>query len=155
MLSHVFIGITDFDRAMVFYQPIMAALNLQTKFCDSTKPWAGWMSKDAPRPLFVIGTPFDEHPATPGNGQMIALLAPNREIVSRCHALALANGGSCEGPPGLVRITTPTTTAPTCAIPTATSSASVATSRVEINDQPRIADNKKPAEAGFLLKTCD
>ncbi|MBK5553714.1 MULTISPECIES: VOC family protein [unclassified Pseudomonas] len=101
MLSHVFIGITDFDRAMAFYQPIMAALNLQTKFCDSTKPWAGWMSKDAPRPLFVIGTPFDEHPATPGNGQMIALLAPNRESVSRCHALALANGGSCEGPPGL------------------------------------------------------
>jgi catechol 2,3-dioxygenase-like lactoylglutathione lyase family enzyme len=101
MLSHVFIGITDFDRALVFYQPIMAALNLQTKFCDPGKPWAGWMSTDAPRPLFVIGTPFDEHPATPGNGQMIALLAPSREIVSRCHALALANGGSCEGPPGL------------------------------------------------------
>ncbi|WP_242487905.1 VOC family protein [Pseudomonas sp. TH31] len=56
---------------------------------------------ERPRPLFVIGTPFDEHPATPGNGQMIALLAPSREIVSRCHALALANGGSCEGPPGL------------------------------------------------------
>lgn len=101
MLSHVFIGITDFDRALAFYQPIMDALQLRMKFCDPGKPWAAWMSKDAPRPLFVIGTAFDEQPATPGNGQMIALLAPNREIVNRCHALAMAQGGSCEGPPGL------------------------------------------------------
>ncbi|WP_447792195.1 MULTISPECIES: VOC family protein [Pseudomonas] len=101
MLSHVFIGITDFDRALAFYQPIMDALKLQMKFCDPGKPWAAWMSKDAPRPLFVIGTAFDEQPATPGNGQMIALLAPSREIVDRCHALAMVHGGSCEGPPGL------------------------------------------------------
>ena len=101
MLSHVFIGITDFDRALAFYQPIMDALQLQMKFCDPGKPWAAWMSKDAPRPLFVIGTAFDEQPATPGNGQMIALLAPSHEIVNRCHALAMAHGGSCEGPPGL------------------------------------------------------
>lgn len=101
MLSHVFIGITDFDRALAFYQPIMDALQLQMKFCDPDKPWAAWMSKDAPRPLFVIGTAFDEQPATPGNGQMIALLAPSREIVNRCHALAMTHGGSCEGPPGL------------------------------------------------------
>ena len=83
MLSHVFIGITDFDRALAFYQPIMDALKLQMKFCDPGKPWAAWMSKDAPRPLFVIGTAFDEQPATPGNGQMIALLASSREIVNR------------------------------------------------------------------------
>ncbi|MBK5304486.1 MULTISPECIES: VOC family protein [Gammaproteobacteria] len=101
MLSHVFIGITDFDRALAFYQPIMDALQLQMKFCDPGKPWAAWMSKDAPRPLFVIGTAFDEQPAKPGNGQMIALLAPSREIVNRCHALAMVHGGSCEGSPGL------------------------------------------------------
>lgn len=101
MLSHVFIGITEFDRALAFYQPIMDALQLQMKFCDPDKPWAAWMSKDAARPLFVIGTAFDEQPATPGNGQMIALLAPSREIVNRCHALAMAHGGSCEGSPGL------------------------------------------------------
>ena len=101
MLSHVFIGITDFDRALAFYRPIMDALQLQMKFCDPGKPWAAWMSKNAPRPLFVIGTAFDEQPATPGNGQMIALLAPSHEIVNRCYALAMVHGGSCEGPPGL------------------------------------------------------
>jgi putative acetyltransferase len=32
---------------------------------------------------------------------MIALLAASREAVAACHAVALANGGTCEGPPGL------------------------------------------------------
>ena len=32
---------------------------------------------------------------------MIALLAKSRDIVGRSHAAALANGGKCEGPPGL------------------------------------------------------
>jgi catechol 2,3-dioxygenase-like lactoylglutathione lyase family enzyme len=32
---------------------------------------------------------------------MIALLAKSRDIVGRSHAAALANGGKCEGAPGL------------------------------------------------------
>jgi hypothetical protein len=32
---------------------------------------------------------------------MIALLAPDRAAVDRCHAVALAHGGSSEGAPGL------------------------------------------------------
>ncbi len=32
---------------------------------------------------------------------MTALTAPSRAVVDRCHALALAAGGTCEGPPGL------------------------------------------------------
>jgi predicted lactoylglutathione lyase len=31
---------------------------------------------------------------------MIALEARDKEQVDRLHALALANGGTCEGPPG-------------------------------------------------------
>jgi lactoylglutathione lyase len=36
-----------------------------------------------------------------GNGQMVALLAATRAQVDAAHALALAHGGRCEGPPGL------------------------------------------------------
>jgi lactoylglutathione lyase len=32
---------------------------------------------------------------------MTAFLAAHRATVDRCHALALAHGGRCEGPPGL------------------------------------------------------
>jgi hypothetical protein len=41
MISHVFIGITDFQRALAFYTPLMDSLDLSLKFCDTEKPWAG------------------------------------------------------------------------------------------------------------------
>ncbi len=101
MLSHIVIGITGFERAFAFYSPLMATLGLQLKFSDGGKGWAGWVGADAPRPLFVIAQPFDGHPAQAGNGQMTALLAPTRAAVDQAHAIALAHGGACEGPPGL------------------------------------------------------
>ncbi|MGH8780517.1 VOC family protein [Paraburkholderia sp.] len=101
MISHVFVGVTDFDRAYRFYSPLMQALQLTQKFCDRETQWAGWMAADAPRPLFLIGKPYDGNPADRGNGHMIALLAQDRDAVDRAHKTALAHGGSCEGPPGL------------------------------------------------------
>lgn len=100
MFSHIFIGVTDFDRALAFYQPVMAALGIAPRFVDTAHPWAGWQSHPNPRPLFLIGRPFEgEH--APGNGQMTAFAASTRAQVDAVHAAALANGGHCEGPPGL------------------------------------------------------
>ena len=39
-------------------------------------------------------------PATVGNGVMVALQAASRDQVRRLYDIALANGGTCEGPPG-------------------------------------------------------
>lgn len=82
MISHVCIGANDFQRAFAFYQEVMRALGLKLKFKDLERPWAGWMHPDNPRPLFVIGKPYDGEPATSGNGQMIALLASDRQVVA-------------------------------------------------------------------------
>jgi catechol 2,3-dioxygenase-like lactoylglutathione lyase family enzyme len=101
MLSHVHIGIGDFGRALGFYAPLMDALGLQLKFRDDASQSAGWVSPQAPRPLLLIGKPFDGQSARAGNGQMIALLAPSRAAVDQVHTLALSLGASCEGPPGL------------------------------------------------------
>lgn len=101
MISHVYIGITDFPRALAFYTPVLDSLGLVLKFSDPYKPWAGWMSPKGPRPLLLIGTPFNGDIAHPGNGQMVALLAPTRAAVVQCHALALRLGAQCEGPPRL------------------------------------------------------
>ena len=101
MLSHIFLGTNNFRPAFKFYSTIMAELGLQLKFCDEKKPWAGWVSPDAPRPLFLIGKPFDGNLALAGNGQMVALLAPSRDAVDRVYEVALAHGGSSEGAPGL------------------------------------------------------
>ena len=101
MISHIFIGISDFGRALAFYSALMDTLALKRKFADEQKSWAGWMAPDKPRPLFVIGRPFDGAPQQAGNGQMTALLAVSRDQVDQAYAVALANGGRCEGAPGL------------------------------------------------------
>ncbi|MCO4880863.1 VOC family protein [Paraburkholderia caribensis] len=101
MLSHVFIGVNDFERAFAFYSAVLAELRLALKFREEDRPWAGWMKPGVARPLFLVGKPFDGAPAVAGNGQMIALLAADRATVDRAHATALAHGAACEGPPGL------------------------------------------------------
>lgn len=99
MFSHVFLGTRDFKRALAFYRPLMAGLGLAERFCDPSRPWAGWQSSPGPRPLLLLGRPFDGG-HEPGNGQMVALLAASRALVDQAHATALAHGGRCEGPPG-------------------------------------------------------
>ncbi|PZP31683.1 MAG: glyoxalase [Roseateles depolymerans] len=101
MFSHVFIGTNDFERSLAFYTALTEALGIAARFCDASRPWAGWQSSPDPRPLLLIGRPFDGQPHAPGNGQMVALQAASREQVDRAHAAGLAHGGRCDGPPGL------------------------------------------------------
>ena len=54
-----------------------------------------------PRPLFLIGKPFNEQDPQPGNGQMLAFLAETRAIVDEAYTVALKFGGTSEGAPGL------------------------------------------------------
>ena len=101
MFSHIFVGVSDFQRALRFYRAVMPVLGVQERFCDMERPWAGWQSSPDPRPLFVIGKPFDQRPHEVGNGQMTAFLASSREAVDQAYATALAAGGLSEGAPGL------------------------------------------------------
>lgn len=79
----------------------MDSIGLKLRFCDRSKPWAAWETGDQPRPLFIITRPFDELPASAGNGNMVAFAATNRETVDRAYRVALESGGKCEGPPAL------------------------------------------------------
>lgn len=101
MFSHIFIGINRFEPAFQFYSALMEALGNTLRFCDRARPWAGWQSYPEPRPLFLIGAPYDGNAHAAGNGQMAAFSARDRATVRKVYALALANGGSPEGAPGL------------------------------------------------------
>lgn len=101
MISHIFLGITDFEKALAFYDPLMAILGLPERFRDPVRQWAGWSNRDGGRPLFLIGLPFDGGTASPGNGAMTALSARSRAEVDECHRIALLHGGRNEGDPGL------------------------------------------------------
>ena len=54
MLSHCFVGVNDFEAALRFYRAIFEVLGHPLRFCDRTRPWAGWQPADAARPLFLI-----------------------------------------------------------------------------------------------------
>lgn len=97
MFSHVTLGTNDIDRARAFYVPVMATLGLSEPFAMP----GGVVFGDLAGAKLFIGPPFDRAAATHGNGEHVALLAPDRDAVDSFHAAALANGGSCEGPPGL------------------------------------------------------
>lgn len=101
MYSHVYLSVTDFERALAFYRPLLRSLDIEERFCEPHKPWAGWHSAGASRPLFVIGHPFDGQVHHPGNGQMVAFAASSPAAVNAAYQIALAQGGRCEGRPGL------------------------------------------------------
>ena len=101
MFSHVFIGAADFDRALAFYTALAEVLEIRPRFVRPERPWAGWQSTPGPRPLLLIGRPFDGRPHHAGNGQMVAFLARTRERVDAAYRTALDRGGLPEGAPGL------------------------------------------------------
>lgn len=101
MFSHIMVGVSDFPRALAFYKPVLESLGIAFRFQEDERPWAGWQSTPEPRPLFLIGRPFNQQAHHPGNGQTIAFLANSRKQVDQVYSIALANGGVCDGKPGL------------------------------------------------------
>ncbi len=101
MLSHVFVGVSDFERAWAFYEPLMERLGHALRFHEPEVPWAGWHSAGGERPLFVICKPFNGAEHAAGNGQMTAFMAPTRAAVDQVHRWAMTRGCASEGEPGL------------------------------------------------------
>ena len=107
MLTYIYSGTNDLPRAIRFYDATLIPLGMPR--CITGDPaWdrisAGWgiYEDDGARELaFWIGKPFDEQPATIGNGTMVAFSARSWKAVDDFHAAALASGGSSEGAPGL------------------------------------------------------
>jgi len=107
MLTYVYFGTNDLARAIRFYDATLTQLGMQR--CVTNDPeWdrisAGWgiYEDDGARELaFWIGTPFNEQPATTGNGSMAAFSARSWQAVDDFYNAALANGGCSEGAPGL------------------------------------------------------
>ncbi|NEX92655.1 VOC family protein [Caulobacter sp. 17J65-9] len=99
MISYVTIGHDDLDKAMAFYDPVLAALGCERKW--DKDGWAGYGSTANPdAPGVMLATPANGQPARAGNGVMVGLHAPTPAHVDAFHAAAMANGGTCEGAPG-------------------------------------------------------
>jgi catechol 2,3-dioxygenase-like lactoylglutathione lyase family enzyme len=107
MLSYVYLGTNDLSRASRFYDAILAPLGMQrcvTGDADWDRVAAGWgiyQPGGGQELALWVGLPFNQQPATVGNGTMVAVRARTRSQVDQFHAAALEQGGACEGAPGL------------------------------------------------------
>jgi catechol 2,3-dioxygenase-like lactoylglutathione lyase family enzyme len=97
MIGYVTLGTSDLARAAVFYDAIAAELDTPRMM-----EFDGFIAWGKPGGAAGIGLtkPFDGNPASVGNGVMVALEAKDKDQVHRLYDIALANGGTCEGPPG-------------------------------------------------------
>jgi predicted lactoylglutathione lyase len=97
MIGYVTLGTNDLARAAAFYDAIAAELGaVRTMEFDGFIAWG----KEGGGAGICLMRPFDGQDATVGNGVMVALDAKDTAQVDRLHAIALASGGTCEGPPG-------------------------------------------------------
>ncbi|MBJ7438717.1 MAG: VOC family protein [Sphingopyxis sp.] len=97
MIGYVTLGTNDLAKAAVFYDAIAAELDTPRMM-----EFDGFIAWGKPGGAAGIGLtkPFDGNAASVGNGVMVALEAKDKEQVQRIYDIALANGGTCEGPPG-------------------------------------------------------
>ena len=96
MIGYTTIGAKDMDKALAFYDALLAELGGKRVMEMKNGHLYGF----AQGPLFGVTTPFDGDAQHCGNGNMIALRCPSSEKVDLLHAKALALGGRDEGAPG-------------------------------------------------------
>lgn len=97
MIGYVTLGTQDLAKAAVFYDAI--AGELDTPRMMEFDGFIAWGKPDGGAGIGLT-KPFDGNAASVGNGVMVALQAKDEAQVQRLYDIALANGGTCEGPPG-------------------------------------------------------
>ena len=97
MLAYVTIGTNDMDRAVAFYDALLAEIGAKQLFGMDRIKFYGTSTKES---MLALCIPYDEKPHERGNGQMVAIPGGSREGVDKLHAKALELGASDEGAPG-------------------------------------------------------
>nr|WP_299503891.1 VOC family protein [uncultured Rhizobium sp.] len=99
MLLYVTVGTNNLERALEFYDPVLATLGYGRRVLKDDE--IGYGIEGDARCRFWVLYPYDKQEASAGNGSMTAFLAADRAAVRAFHAAALLYGGEDEGKPGL------------------------------------------------------
>lgn len=97
MIGYITLGTNDIRRAGAFYDSLLAELGAARTMDYPT--FIAWGTSPERTALAVI-KPYDENPATVGNGVMVGLQADSRETVERVYNKAMSLGAKDEGPAG-------------------------------------------------------
>jgi catechol 2,3-dioxygenase-like lactoylglutathione lyase family enzyme len=97
MVGYVTLGTNDPERGQQFYDSLLELLGAKRLMeIESFVLWGTSLTE----PCLALTRPYDGNAATVGNGVMVALRAPSKELVDSLHARALELGGQDEGAPG-------------------------------------------------------
>lgn len=97
MIGYVTLGTQNLQRGAKFYDAIMSEMGVGRMMDNET--FIAWGEPGGGTGLGIT-YPWDQKPATVGNGTMVALEARSRDEVDRIYQIAMAQGGSDEGAPG-------------------------------------------------------
>ncbi|MDJ0852343.1 MAG: VOC family protein [Myxococcota bacterium] len=97
MVGYVTLGTNDPERGQAFYDALLELLG--AKRLMEIESFVLW-GTDLGEPCLAVTRPYNGQAAGVGNGVMVALRAPSKEIVDALHARALELGGTDEGAPG-------------------------------------------------------
>ena len=102
MIAYVTVGADDISRAKSFYSAFLLTLGYGLKEGPEGLSYALPIQpgQSPILPDFYVKPTFDGHPASAGNGAMVAFEARSQSQVRDLHAAALAAGGFDEGQPG-------------------------------------------------------
>ena len=97
MIGYVTLGTNDLPRAAAFYDAIAKHFGVGRMMEFET--FIAWGEMGG-APGIAATKPFDEQPASVGNGTMVALQVDGPDKVQAVYDTAIAQGGSDEGAPG-------------------------------------------------------
>lgn len=98
MIAYTIVGTNNIEKAGAFYDELFSLVSAR-RVINSPR-MLGWGNNPA-APMYTIATPFDEKPATVGNGSMVALAATDPDQVKAFYQKAIELGGTDEGEPGV------------------------------------------------------
>lgn len=101
MIAYVTIGAKNINQAKRFYNSFLPALGYALKEGPEGLSYIFPVPEGhPPQPDFYVKPPYDDQPASHGNGTMVAFEAKTQKDVRAFHKAALAAGGTDDGQPG-------------------------------------------------------
>ena len=97
MIGYVTVGTNDLGVVARFYDAIAAEMGVGRMM--EFDNFIAWGTPGGAAGIAAT-KPFDGNAASVGNGVMVAFEAKDQAQVDRLYAIALAHGGTDEGPPG-------------------------------------------------------
>jgi hypothetical protein len=98
MIGYITLGTNNLQESAVFYDKLLSRAFDATRHMDNEK-FIAWGTPDSPGEICIM-KPYNNAPATVGNGTMVSLQLKSQSEVNEIYSLAIELGAACEGKPG-------------------------------------------------------